>query len=67
METTKRDERPTACKPEHLKYLDTLRESSVTNMFGARSWLMFTFPELSAVQAKAILAYWMRTFGQTDR
>jgi hypothetical protein len=39
-----------------------LRESGVTNMFGARPYLMREFPELNSKEASAVLAYWMKTF-----
>ena len=29
---------------EHLDYLDELRESGITNMFGARPYLMQSYP-----------------------
>jgi hypothetical protein len=47
---------------EHLTYLDGLRESGVTNMFGATPYLRKAFPELSRLQANDVLGYWMRTF-----
>ena len=40
-----------------LRYLDELRESGETNMFGAVSFLMEEFPDLSKSEAKAVLAY----------
>ncbi|MGO9021806.1 MAG: hypothetical protein ACLQVJ_26005 [Syntrophobacteraceae bacterium] len=48
---------------EHLLYLDQLRESGVTNMFGAVPYVMLQFPNLSELQAKRVLIYWMKTFG----
>lgn len=48
---------------EYLEYLDNLRESGVTNMFGARPYLMSEFSELDKNQAGQVLQYWMRTFG----
>jgi len=55
-------ERPKICSDEHLQYLDDLRESGVTNMFGAASYLEAGFYELDRAAAKAVLAYWMKTF-----
>ena len=46
----------------HLEYLDDLRESGVTNMFGARPYLNRKFRKLSDDQAAQVLTYWMRTF-----
>lgn len=55
---------PEFCTEEHLEYLDDLRESAVTNMFGSRPYLMQAFPELSKSEAAEILKYWMRSFGE---
>lgn len=75
MTTEKSITRPEFCTDEHLTYLDHLRESGVTNMFGAASFLEETFDDLAGDQpsfhssrkAKAVLAYWMSTFGQETR
>ena len=58
--------RPEFITDEHLEYLDDLRESGITNMYGAGSFLVDTF-ELNPKIAKAILTYWMKTFGNEDR
>jgi hypothetical protein len=60
-------ERPEVCTDEHLEYLDGLRESGATNMFGARPYLMEEFADLSNDDAAAVLGYWMKTFGQGAR
>lgn len=60
MNTTK----PVKLSDEHLEFLDNLRESGVTNMFGARPYLMKAFPELSPKEAVDILDYWMDTFSE---
>lgn len=57
-------ERPVMLTEEHLEYLDDLRESGVTNMFGATPHLQEEFPELTYQDAKAILVYWMKTFSE---
>ena len=57
-------QRPECVKDEHLEYLDELRESGATNMFGARPHLMEAFWELTEEEAGMILTYWMRTFGE---
>ncbi len=54
-------ERPASCTDEHLEYLDELRESGDTNMYGARPYLMDAF-DMSKNDAAAILSYWMKTF-----
>lgn len=48
---------------EQLEYLDALRESLVTNMFGAAPYLQRDFG-LSRADAKAVLMEWMETFEQ---
>ena len=55
--------RPEVCTDEMLDYLDTLRESAVTNMFGAAPWVQNAF-DLTRDEARAVLSYWMRTFGE---
>jgi len=49
---------------EYYKFLDNLRESCVTNMFGATPYLVKAFSELSEVEAREILGSWMRTFSE---
>lgn len=56
--------RPEIVTDEHLEYLDDLRESGETNMFGARPYLMGEFPELSNQEAQTILLYWMHSFSE---
>jgi len=46
---------------EHLDYLDTLRESGVTNMYGSTSYIMEEF-DIPKNEASKILSYWMKTF-----
>lgn len=55
-------ETKTVMRPEHKDFLDALRESGVTNMFGARPYIQEEF-DLEAKEASAILVEWMRTFG----
>jgi len=59
--------RPEIVKDEHLEYLDNLRESDTTNMFGSYSYLQNEFPGVSKVDAIDIVNYWIQTFGQEDR
>ncbi len=62
---TKLIERPTKCEDKHLEYLDALRESGVTNMYGASPYLSRAFRSLRKPEdASAVLVYWMRTFLQ---
>jgi len=58
--------RPENVTDDHLDYLDDLRESGVTNMFGAGEYLEEEF-SLDKKEAKEILLYWMASFGKDDR
>lgn len=53
---------PVFCNEQHLQFLDDLRETGVTNMFGAAPYVTAQFPSLRKGEAEAILKYWMRTF-----
>lgn len=57
------NERPEICADEMLEFLDELRESGVTNMFGASPYLREAF-DLSRADASAVLVYWMHTFSE---
>ncbi len=59
-------ERPRYVTDDHLEYLDDLRESGATNMFGAASYLADTFV-LDTTEARNILSYWMDTFWKENR
>lgn len=50
---------------KYFEYLDRLRDSGVTNMFGAAAYLQQEFPELSFDHAQAvyILREWMASYG----
>ena len=48
-------------KIEHKKYLDSLRKSGETNMFGAGIYLQEEFG-LDRREARKILLEWMKTF-----
>jgi hypothetical protein len=52
---------PEGMTEEHLEFLDELRESGVTNMFGAAPYLARAF-EIDGNTARDYLSYWMRTF-----
>ena len=54
--------RPELIKNAYLDYLDGLRLSGLTNMFGAAPYLVDEFPELDKRQARTVLSYWMATF-----
>jgi len=55
-------ERPEFIKDIYLKYLDAVRLSGLTNMFGAAPYLVCEFPELDKRKARAVLSYWMANF-----
>ena len=56
------DYRPDFITDKHLEYLDRLRESRKARMFGAGSYLMKEFPDLTKEKAGKILSYWMDTY-----
>lgn len=56
--------RPDIVTDGHLVFLDKLRESGKTNMFGATPYLRLKFKGLSNDDATKVLLYWMKTFGE---
>lgn len=56
--------RPEGLTDEHLEFLDELRESGATNMFGATPYLVQSFVDLSEDTARSYLSYWMKTDNQ---
>jgi hypothetical protein len=58
--------RPDGITDAHLVYLDVLRESGVTNMFGAASYVAEHF-SIPTAKARVILSYWMKSFGAAER
>lgn len=56
-------DKPEVVEEEHLTYLDELRESGVTNMFGAGEYLEDEFG-IDKRQARTILNYWMNSFNE---
>jgi len=60
-------ERPEIVEDEHLEFLDDLRESGVTNMYGCAPYIQQEFYMLSIREAREIAVYWMHTFGKEDR
>ncbi len=49
---------------KYYEYLDGLRESGRTNMFGASPYLQEAFPELTEKEARKVLVSWMEGFGR---
>ena len=60
-------ERPAFIKNEHLEYLDDLRDSGITNMFGARPYLLKEYGYLSKEEAGQVVTYWMKTFSERNK
>ena len=58
-------EKPEGYHSDHKFYLDELRESRETNMFGAGEYLEAVFG-ISKYDARAYLSYWMKTFGKEE-
>lgn len=61
------ESRPDYCTDEHLTFLDDLRKSDVTNMFGTAPFLEDHFEDLTSPESRRVLQYWMFSFGQGDR
>ena len=61
-----KSKRPKYVTTEYLEYLDELRKSGETNMYGASLFLVGEFG-LGEKVAIDILSYWMKTFGEADR
>lgn len=55
--------RPEIVEDDHLIYLDNLRESGATNMYGAGPYVQAEFG-LSRAEAHEVLGYWMETFAE---
>ena len=55
---------PEVTVEEEFVFLDVLRESGVTNMFGAVSYLQENNSSLDKVQATKILKGWMDSYGK---
>ncbi len=53
---------PSYLTSEHLFYLDNLRESGVTNMWGSPEWVKRRFKGISEDEAGEIVQFWMNTF-----
>lgn len=58
--------RPDNIEEEHLEFLDELRESGKTNMYGAGTYLQDVYC-MTRSESHAVLKYWMKTFGDEHR
>lgn len=54
-------ERPVIVTDEVMEWIDNLRESGKTNMFGARPYIKRKF-KCTDDEAGEMLSYWMKTF-----
>lgn len=59
--------KPMKCEESHLRFLDLLRESGVTNMFGAAPYLVEAYDGITLREARDILSYWMKTFSERHK
>ena len=57
---------PLEAVAEMFGYLDDLRQSGVTNMYGARPYLVSDFDMDSGELAGEVLAAWMKTFSREE-
>ena len=53
-------------REEAFEYLDSLRESGVTNMFGAAAYLQERF-DCSRAEAREMLFDWMETYSERKK
>ena len=53
---------PLEANEAYFRFLDELRSSGQTNMFGAAPYLMEMWPELTREEAKSIMTLWMKTY-----
>lgn len=60
--SAKTRETPVNLLPEHLEFLDDLRESGEINMMGAAEPFRNAYPSLSRRESREILFYWMDNF-----
>lgn len=51
-------------KEEVFEFLDDLRDSGVTNMFGATPYIVEEYPDMDKSTARALLSEWMNTYGE---
>jgi len=56
-------ERPVFVTDEQLEYLDALRDTGDTNMYGAGRYLEAEF-DITGKEATSILVYWMESYSE---
>ena len=52
---------------DYYQMLENIRQSGITNMFGASPLLKEFCPELSLKEAQAILVNWMRNYDELNK
>lgn len=52
-------------KDEYLEFLDNLRESGITNTFGATPYIMQELG-LEENESREVLRHWMKTFNERN-
>lgn len=52
---------------EVFEYLNELRESGETNMFGAVPYIVREFPDLIVDEARNMLSLWMKNFNKEGK
>lgn len=51
-------------KEEIFAFLDELRESGITNMYGAAPMIRYAFPDIGHAESRTLLKEWMDTFSE---
>lgn len=60
--------RPTTNQEKEVfQYLNELRESGETNMFGAASYIVEEFPFVEIKEARQLLSTWMKVFNKEGK
>jgi len=52
----------TKIEKQVFEFLNDLRESGATNMFGSRPYVMAEFPKLKQNEAQKLISLWMANF-----
>ena len=54
-------------KEEIFVFLDNLRESGVTNMYGAAPYIVENYDDVDIKTARSLLSEWMNTFEERHK
>ena len=52
---------------EYYQVLENIRQSGITNMFGAAPYLKEFCPELSHKESQAVLVNWIRNYDELNK